>query len=82
MGRILPKLCIKFFLFSASAMCHRTKSDSREKGNDFNEDYTVLAEFSSVVADTQKYIVSQENTGESPDSLMVEQDEAQQVLTH
>ena len=62
-------------------MCHRTKSDRRENGNDFNEDYTVLAEFSSVVADTQKYIVSQENTGESPDSLMVEQDEAQQVLT-
>ena len=30
----------------------------------------------------QKYIVSQENTGESPYSLMVEQDEAQQVLTH
>ena len=31
---------------------------------------------------TQKYMVSQYKMGESQDSLMVEQDEAQQVLPH
>ena len=45
------------------------------------KDYpTVLAEFSSVVADTQQYIMPQEEVSPVEDNTLIEQDEAEQVV--
>lgn len=72
--------CGRCFAEHGTLNRHLKAKVSCKKNPDEVKDYpTVLAEFSSVVADTQQYIMPQEEVSPVEDNTLIEQDEAEQA---